>query len=71
MSNLDQLFLISQLQNTQQIPTAGFEEFLGVEEGFEHPLVEQHVAHRLRDDNVHLLRQVDLLNLPRYHLDCP
>lgn len=29
----------------------------------QHPLVKQHIAHRLRDDDVHLLRQGDLLHL--------
>ena len=42
---------------------------LGMQVGLEHPLVEQHVAHRLRDDHVHLFRQLDLLDLARDDLD--
>lgn len=45
--------------------TAGFQVFLGVEVTLQHALVEEHVAHGLRDDDVDLLGQRDLLHLPR------
>lgn len=44
--------------------TVGFEELLCVKVALQHALVEQHVAHGLRDDDVHLLRQGHLLHLP-------
>ena len=31
-----------------------FQELLGVQESLQHPLIEEHVAHRLRYDYVHL-----------------
>ena len=48
---------------------ARLQELLSVKEGLEHPLVEQHVAHRLGDDDVHLLGQLDLIYLAADHLD--
>lgn len=39
--------------------------FLGVKVALKHALIEEHVAHGLRDDDVHLLREGDLLHLPR------
>jgi len=45
------------------------EELLGVEECLQHPLVEQHVAHGLGDDHIHLFRNLYLLDLSADHLD--
>lgn len=45
--------------------TIGFEELLGMQVALQHALIEQHVAHGLRDDDVNLLRQRHLLHLPR------
>jgi len=45
--------------------TVGLEELLGVQVALQHALVEQHVAHGLRDDDVHLLGERHLLHLPR------
>lgn len=36
-----------------------------MEVALEHALIEEHVAHGLRDDNVHLLGEGDLFHLPR------
>lgn len=43
--------------------TVGFQELLGMQVALQHALVEQHVAHWLRDDYVNLLRQRHLLHL--------
>lgn len=37
---------------------------LGVEVALEHALIEEHVAHGLRDNDIHLLRERDLFYLP-------
>lgn len=35
--------------------TIWFEEFLGMQVALQHPFIKQHIAHGLRDDDVHLL----------------
>jgi len=40
-----------------------------MKERFEHAFVEQHVTHRLGDNDVNQLRQINLLNLARDHAD--
>ena len=47
--------------------TSWLQPFFGVEISFQHSLVEKHVTHRLRDDNVNLLRHVDFFNLAGNH----
>lgn len=46
--------------------TVGFEELLSMKVALQHALIEQHVAHGFRDDDVNLLWQRHLLHLPRY-----
>ena len=45
--------------------TARAQVLLGVEVALKHALIEEHVAHGLRNNDVHLLGQRDLLHLPR------
>lgn len=40
----------------------------GMQIRLQHPFVVEHVAHRLRNDHVHLLRQINLLDLPGDHV---
>jgi len=49
--------------------TVWLQPFLGVEKGLEHTFVEQHVTHRLRDDDVNQLGQLDLFDLTRDYTD--
>ena len=53
----------------KRVITSGLEPLLGVEKRLEHAFVEEHVTHRLRDDDVDHLRQLYFLHLPRYHDD--
>lgn len=52
--------------------TIWFEEFLGMQVALQHSLIKQHIAHGLRDDDVHLFRQSDLFHLSwdYYHTFC-
>ncbi len=50
-------------------PSARLEPLLGVKVRLQHPLVEQHVAHGLRDDDINLFRQLNLLDLAGDDLD--
>ena len=52
-----------------RLHTIWLEPLLGMKKSLKHAFVEEHVAHRLRDDNVHHLRQINLLYLARDYAD--
>ena len=49
--------------------TVWFEPFFCMQKCFQHSFIEQHVAHRLGDNNVNFFWQIDLFDFTGNHLN--